>query len=37
MLHGLIIPVPLPPVNMYTILKSESSDIDSNNSDYYEE
>ncbi|KAL4113048.1 hypothetical protein QTP88_016749 [Uroleucon formosanum] len=35
--HGPTIPIPLPPINLDTILASESSDIDSNNSDYFEE
>jgi len=35
--HGSTIPIPLPPVNLDTILTSEFSDIDSNNSDYFEE
>lgn len=35
--RGSTIPVPLLPVYLDTILTSESSNIDSHNSDYYEE
>jgi len=34
--NGPTIPIPLRPVNLDTILTSESSDIDSNKSDYFE-